>query len=118
MLIEAVIFDLDGVICRTDQLHFQAWKAAANRLGIPFDEGVNARLRGVSRMESLEIVLERSGRTVLQEEKERLSEEKNQIYRSLLRRMTPADLPPETSRVLHTLRRMGIFGMKPVQRNC
>lgn len=108
MLIEAVIFDLDGVICRTDQFHYQAWKAVANRLGIPFDERVNARLRGVSRMESLEIILEQSGRNFSQEEKERLAEEKNEIYQSFLRRMTPADLSPETSRVLNALRGMGL----------
>ena len=108
MLIEAVIFDLDGVICRTDQYHYQAWKTLADRLGIPFDERVNAKLRGVSRMESLEIVLEKSGKNYSREEKERLSEEKNQIYQAFLRQMTPADLAPESSRVLHTLRGMGL----------
>ena len=108
MLIEAVIFDLDGVICHTDQFHYQAWKSVANRLGIPFDERVNARLRGVSRMESLEIVLEKVGKSYSREEKEQLAEEKNRIYQSFLRKMTPADLEPETSRTLDTLREMGL----------
>ncbi len=108
MLIEAVIFDLDGVICHTDQFHYQAWKSVANRLGIPFDERINARLRGVSRMESLEIVLEQSGKSHSQGEKEQLAKEKNRIYQSFLRKMTPADLEPETSRTLNALREMNL----------
>ena len=57
---KAFIFDLDGVICFTDKYHFLAWKALADKLGISFDEKVNDRLRGVSRMASLEIILEKS----------------------------------------------------------
>ena len=57
-----VIFDLDGVICFTDKYHYQAWKAVADKLGIYFDETINNRLRGVSRMDSLEIILERRRR--------------------------------------------------------
>lgn len=53
----AVIFDLDGVLVRTDQAHDKAWRALAVRLGIPFDGRAAARLRGVSRMEALDIVL-------------------------------------------------------------
>ena len=59
MKYRAVIFDLDGVICHTDQYHYQAWKAVADELGIYFDEVINNRLRGVSRMESFNIILER-----------------------------------------------------------
>ena len=55
--IRAIIFDLDGVICSTDRYHYLAWKALADRLDIPFDEQKNKLLRGVSRMESLEIIL-------------------------------------------------------------
>ena len=54
---EAVVFDLDGVICHTDHYHYLGWKSVADDLGIPFDETINNRLRGVSRMESLDIVL-------------------------------------------------------------
>ena len=50
---KAIIFNLDGVICFTDKYHYQAWKALADRLGIYFDEQINNRLRGVSRMETL-----------------------------------------------------------------
>ena len=59
MRFEAIIFDLDGVICYTDEYHYLAWKAMADSLGVPFDRTVNNRLRGVSRMESLDIILER-----------------------------------------------------------
>ena len=64
MKFKGVIFDLDGVICFTDELHYRAWKALADRLNIPFDKEINNRLRGVSRMESLEIILERAARSI------------------------------------------------------
>ena len=57
---DAIIFDLDGVICYTDEYHYRAWKAIADSNGIPFDRTINNRLRGVSRMASLEIILEKS----------------------------------------------------------
>ena len=60
MKYKGIIFDLDGVICFTDRFHYQAWKKLADRLGIPFDETINNRLRGVSRMASLEIILEKA----------------------------------------------------------
>ena len=72
--LEAVIFDLDGVICFTDKFHYQAWKKLADRLGIYFDETINNRLRGVSRMASLEIILERSEKVYSQAEKEAFAE--------------------------------------------
>ena len=56
-MVKAVIFDLDGVLVHTDELHYQAWKKIADELSIPFDHEVNNRLRGVSRMESLDIIL-------------------------------------------------------------
>lgn len=105
--IKAVIFDLDGVICFTDQYHYQAWKALADRLGVYFDEAINNRLRGVSRMASLEIILERSDKTYSQEEKETLTDEKNRMYRELLANMTPSDLSAEVRRTLEKLHERG-----------
>ena len=61
MKYKGVIFDLDGVICFTDELHYLAWKALADRLNIYFDREINQRMRGVSRMDSLNILLEKSG---------------------------------------------------------
>lgn len=73
------IFDLDGVLCSTDRFHYLAWKKMADREGIYFDETINQRLRGVSRMESLEIVLERATRTYTDEEKEAMATDKNRL---------------------------------------
>ena len=77
-----IIFDLDGVLCYTDHYHYLAWKAVADRLSLPFDEQVNNRLRGVSRMESLEIILSLGSKTYSQEEKEQMAAEKNRLYRA------------------------------------
>ncbi len=104
---KAVIFDLDGVICFTDKYHYRAWKALADRLGIYFDEKINDRLRGVSRMASLEIVLEKSDKPYTQEEKEAFAEEKNNLYKELLKDMTEADLSEEVRATLEELRNRG-----------
>lgn len=105
--LDAVIFDLDGVICFTDKFHYQAWKKLADGLGIYFDETINNRLRGVSRMASLDIILERSDKTYSLEEKEAFAEEKNETYRELLKTMTPADLSDEVRDTLAALRDRG-----------
>ena len=106
---KAVIFDLDGVIVHTDLYHYQAWKRLADRLGLSFDERVNNRLRGVSRIESLEIVLENSPFSALSgAEKTALASEKNETYKQLLRAMTPADLSAEVGDALRKLRERGL----------
>ena len=104
---KAVVFDLDGVICFTDKYHYMAWKELADRLGIYFDEVINNRLRGVSRMASLDIILERSDIIYSEEEKLAFSEEKNNRYRKLLANMSPADLTSEVRETLLELRRRG-----------
>lgn len=109
MKYKAIIFDLDGVICHTDQYHFQAWKQLANRLGIPFNEQDNDRLRGVSRMESLNIILEKSPRDYSVQEKLAFAEEKNEYYKELLMQMTPADLPEKTLAAMQELRARGLL---------
>lgn len=105
--IYAIIFDLDGVICSTDRYHYLAWKALADRLQLPFDEHINRKLRGVSRMESLEIILGERSDAYSDAEKQELAEEKNSIYRAYLSQMTPADLSREARMTLHTLRQRG-----------
>lgn len=104
---KAFIFDLDGVICFTDKYHFLAWKALADKLGISFDEKVNDRLRGVSRMASLEIILEKSNVQYTQEQKESFSEEKNANYRKLLNNMKPSDISDDVRETLETLKKLG-----------
>lgn len=104
---KAFIFDLDGVIVFTDKFHYQAWKKMADDRGIYFDETINNRLRGVSRMASLEIILERCDKTLTLQEKEAMAEEKNNIYRELLTSMTPADVSDEVRETLRELRNRG-----------
>ena len=92
MRYRAIIFDLDGVICHTDKYHYMAWKQVADELHIYFDETINNRLRGVSRMESFEIILERYDGTMSQEEKIKYTTQKNEVYKELLKNMSPEDL--------------------------
>ena len=108
MKYQGIVFDLDGVICSTDEYHYQAWKALADRLGIPFDRERNNLLRGVSRMASLEIILEKSVKTYTGTEKAAFAEEKNTLYRQLLGNMSPADLSDEVKQTLDALRAQGL----------
>lgn len=107
MKYKGIIFDLDGVICFTDKFHYLAWKKMADGIGVYFDETINNRLRGVSRMESLNIILERSDKEYTQEEKEGLAAYKNKMYRELLLQMSPADLSDEVKNTLDSLRERG-----------
>lgn len=108
MKYKGIIFDLDGVICSTDKYHYLAWKEIADEINVYFDETINNRLRGVSRMNSLEIILERSGRLYNFAEKEELARRKNERYRMLLEQMSPADLSSEVKDTLDSLRTLGL----------
>lgn len=108
MKIEAVIFDLDGVIVSTDDCHYKAWKKMADEEGIYFDKEINNRLRGVSRMASLEIVLERSEKTYSELEKQQMAERKNEYYRELIKELTPNDILCGAKELLDELRSRGI----------
>ena len=105
--IHAIIFDLDGVICFTDKYHYQAWKELADREGIYFDEKINDRLRGVSRMQSLDIILERASREYTEEEKESMAAMKNESYVKLLENMSTKDLSDEVKNTLDELSHRG-----------
>ena len=105
---KAFIFDLDGVIVFTDKFHYQAWKKMADEMGIYFDETINNRLRGVSRAESLEIILEKyEGEPLSGEIKAQMMEQKNRTYRELLATMTPDDVTEEVRETLKRLRERG-----------
>lgn len=104
----AVIFDLDGVIVLTDEFHYQAWQRMADDEGIYFDRQINESLRGVSRMESLEIILRRSERVYTGAEKLELADRKNATYRTLLNELSPGDIQPGVMVVLEQLREMSI----------
>ena len=103
----AYIFDLDGVLCHTDKFHFAAWAALAKKLDLPFDVSVNDRLRGVSRMESLDIVLGEKKNAYTAEQKKSFADEKNAIYRGYLQTMTPADLDEDVRSTLLKMRADG-----------
>lgn len=104
---KGIIFDLDGVICFTDKYHYIAWKKLADKNDIYFDEQINNRLRGVSRMDSLEIILERSTKKYSQAEKEDMAAEKNATYVELLKEMSEKDLSDEVRDTLNELRARG-----------
>lgn len=105
---KGIIFDLDGVICSTDKYHYSAWKKLADKEGIYFDAVINNRLRGVSRMQSLEIILERAQKSYTEEEKAAMAEEKNAIYVNLLKEMSEDDFSEEVKDVLQKLREYGM----------
>ena len=101
MRLEGVIFDLDGVLCRTDRYHLAAWRTLAGRLGIALPPDAAERTRGVGRMESLDIVLGERAGDFTREQKRALAEEKNALY-------TPADAEPLARETLAELRRRGV----------
>lgn len=107
-MLKGIIFDLDGVLLSTDEFHYRAWKKLADRLGIYFDRTINNKLRGVSRMASLEIVLgERKGEFT-DAQKNAFAEEKNKTYRDLLSSMTPKDVTDDVRLTLEKIRAAGI----------
>jgi len=106
---QAVIFDLDGVIVSTDQYHFLAWKAMADEEGIYFDERINERLRGIGRMESLEIILEQAHKSYTEAEKLELTQRKNQYYVNFLKEnLTPDDILPGVVSLLRELKSLNV----------
>ncbi|WP_342421636.1 beta-phosphoglucomutase [Paenibacillus sp. FSL E2-0178] len=106
---EAAIFDLDGVIVDTAKFHYHAWKRLAGELGFDFSESTNEQLKGVSRMESLELLLRSGGITDLTaERKEELASRKNEWYKELLETLTPGDVLPGVSGFLGLLRSRGV----------
>ena len=106
-MIKGIIFDLDGVLVFTDKYHYRAWKMMADQEGIYFDEEINNRLRGVSRMESLEIILERSKKEYSLEEKKALCESKNNNYRESLKELNKNDVSESVRNTLKELKEKG-----------
>lgn len=102
---KGIIFDLDGVLLSTDEFHYLAWKKLADRLNIPFDRNKNNRLRGISRMASLEIVLE--GYDFSKEQKIAFAEEKNDTYRNLLSTLTPETVSSDVRLTINKLKDNG-----------
>lgn len=106
---KGILFALDGVLCSTDRYHDQAWEAVAESLGIPYGPEIGRRLRGASRRESLEILLEGCPEPLSESEKGVLADTKNERYKVLLQGMTPEDIAPQGRAVLDELRRRGLL---------
>lgn len=92
--IKACIFDLDGVIVDTAKYHYKAWKRLANELGFDFSEDDNEKLKGVSRTESLELILQWGKLQFNDEQKAELADRKNAWYVDYISQMTPAEILP------------------------
>lgn len=107
-MLQACIFDLDGVVCHTDEYHYLAWKCLCDELGFSFDRSLNEQLRGVSRRESLDIILRHNNAVLSEDMIQHAMDQKNAWYREYLEHMTPSDLEPEVRPVLTELRNLGI----------
>lgn len=114
----AVIFDLDGVITDTARYHFLAWQRLASEIGIQIDSTFNERLKGVSRLGSLELILKHGGKSCGEEEKHRLAERKNRYYQELIGGLCEKDLCPGAAQVLEELKSAGVkIGLASASRN-
>lgn len=102
------IFDLDGVIVDTAKYHYLAWKEVAGELGFEFTLKDNERLKGVSRMASLDILLSIGGIEMSEEEKLRIADKKNKIYLGYILKMTPEEVLPGVREFLTALHESGI----------
>ncbi len=119
-MIEAFIFDLDGVITDSAHYHYLAWKELADKINITIDEEFNETLKGVSRMESLERILKHGNREndFSVEEKEKMATDKNDYYVSLIEQITSKDILPGIEGLLKEIRANGIkIGLASASKN-
>jgi beta-phosphoglucomutase len=107
-VIKACIFDLDGVIVDTAHYHFLAWKRLAKEIGIDLTEQDNERLKGVSRMQSLEIILSLGGVSLSEHDKETLANKKNSWFVDYVERMMPEEIFPGVKQLIDQLKAKGI----------
>lgn len=109
-MIKGIIFDLDGVLVSTDELHYQAWKRLAKELGITdFTRADNEKQRGVSRMDSLEIVLAKSNKSYTQDEKIKLADRKNEYYKESLKELDGSAVLSGVTGALTALKRKNLL---------
>ena len=106
---KAFLFDLDGVIVDTAVYHYQAWKRLANDLGFDISEEFNEQLKGVSRTDSLDIILAHGGLTLPDDRKTELANQKNEWYLELVSRMTPNDILPGVASFFSQVRKAGLL---------
>lgn len=119
-MLKAVIFDLDGVITDTAEFHYQAWKNMANSIDINFNYEFNEKLKGISRMDSLNAILMYGGVKNKYSDKEKieLAESKNEEYKDLLKNLQPADIYPGIKELLDRLKKENIkIGLASASKN-
>ena len=119
-MLKGIIFDLDGVIVDTAEFHFRAWQELGKKINITFDRDFNENLKGISRMESLERILEFGGRAndFTLEEKNQLAQEKNEDYKELIKQITPKDILPGVKEFLDACVERGIhFSLASASKN-
>ena len=107
-LIQAVIFNLDGVLVNTDECHYNAWKQMAHEQGIPFDEKINGTMQGMKRMESLQVLLRKAERRYTMGEMFALSARKNDIFNDMILTLGPKNICPGAVETVRQLRDMRI----------
>ncbi|GAA0356788.1 beta-phosphoglucomutase [Bacillus horti] len=120
MKIDAFIFDLDGVITDTAEYHYLAWKALAEELDIPFDRAFNEQLKGVSRTDSLELILERGNKQqdYSDVQKEQFASKKNEHYVTLIEQISPQDILPGIKELIDDIKKEGIaIGLASASKN-
>src|SRR6056297_1483977 len=108
MLIEACIFDLDGVITDTAEYHYLGWKKMADEAGLQFDRKINEQLRGVSRRQSLNIILKYNSKELTEEMIHELMKKKNDYYKQSLEAITERDFLPGMKELILKIRQKGI----------
>jgi beta-phosphoglucomutase len=104
MQFKSALFDLDGVIVDTAVYHFKAWRRLANELGFDFTEHQNEQLKGISRMESLDLILKWGDKILSQEDKNIWATRKNEWYLELITNMTPREILPGVKDFLNQLK--------------
>lgn len=118
MDLKACIFDMDGVIVDSAKYHFRAWKKLATELGIEFSEEDNERLKGLSRVDSLEFILQKGDLYIDNDTKLALMDKKNGWYLQSISSMTPNEILPGVKSFLDSLRAEGIkIGLGSSSRN-
>jgi beta-phosphoglucomutase len=107
-MVKAYLFDLDGVLVDTAKYHFIAWKKLADELNIPFTHDDNEKLKGVSRMDSLDIILKLGGRSLSTQEKNELADRKNKWFVDFVNGMSPSEIFPGVKELLAELKKRGL----------
>jgi beta-phosphoglucomutase len=116
--LQAVLFDLDGVLVDTAEFHYRAWQQLADELSLPFDRHVNRNFRGVARMACLDLLLGEHARFFALQEKVILADRKNGYYLEQVMKLGPGDVADGVRPLVHDLRDRGIrAGVVSASRN-